>query len=142
MDIPVPPVCSVVPAETPNIQVGQLTAAIDGAPEEHRLVLPLIGDEVLIGQQVVEDVGVQEEALILILYGPNARELEIIELELELSALYVLFNTVTLRHVGIGITVDDGVVGLRVSHYSSPSPTKGWISFIYIDERSHRRRDC
>ena len=63
---PVPPVA--VPVEVADEQVA-IAAAVDSAPEEDvagvpvSIRLPLIGDEFGVREQVVEDIGVEDELL-------------------------------------------------------------------------------
>ena len=55
-EVPVPR--TAVPVQVPNAQAA-VGVAVDGAPERHPLILPLLGDELGMGQQVVQDVGVE-----------------------------------------------------------------------------------
>ncbi len=63
---PVPP--AVVPVEAADVQAAT-AAAVDGAPEEGvagipvSIRLPLIGDELGVREQVVEDIGVEDGLL-------------------------------------------------------------------------------
>jgi hypothetical protein len=50
---PVPPIA--VPEQRADAQAAD-RVAIDGSPEEDVLAFPLLGDEVQIGEQVVEDI--------------------------------------------------------------------------------------
>ena len=57
MAAPGPP--AVVPDEIAHGQTA-IRVAIDGVPEEHRLALPFLGNEVGMGQVEVEQVGVED----------------------------------------------------------------------------------
>ena len=109
-----------VPVEVTDTQVA-VRVAIDGAPKEYGLTLPLLGDELGIGQQVVQNAGVQNGltfqllAKLVALDGTTLLlvaevEFDFVGVPTELATLDVLFDLPAVRHVGIGIAVDDVVL--------------------------------
>lgn len=96
---PAPP--DTAPEEAVNAQV-VAPVAVDCSPEEYCLALPLLGDEVRISEQVVEDVGVYDALLRQLLAKLVARG---------------------LTGVGVGSVVEWNVKNISIYRYISfPSP--------------------
>lgn len=114
--VPVPP--AAVPVEVTHAQVAT-AVAVDGAPEEDVLVLPLLGDEVGVLEQVVKDIGVKDRLALKLLaelvaidvlatlLALRQVELDLVGVELPLSALLVLLDGPTIGNDGVGVEVDD-----------------------------------
>ena len=125
---PAPP--AAVPAEAADAQAAD-RVAVDRPPEEDVagvaafIGLPFLGNEVGVGEQVVEDVRVQhglvgQTLTELVALDVLATLLAVVEVELdlrrvegELAALLVLFDFPAVGHEGVGIAVDDGAVHRR-----------------------------
>ncbi len=112
--VPVPPVTA--PVEVADAEIA-VRVAVDGAPEEHSPALPAFGDELMVGQQVVEDAGVQDgltfQLLAKLVADDRAVLLPFIEVEsdgvaapLELATLLVLEDFPAVGDEGVGVTVD------------------------------------
>ena len=119
---PVPPAAA--PVEETDIEVAT-GVAVDGAPEEDvagvtlLILLPLLGNEVRIGVEVVEDVGVEDGLLrqllaelvafddLATLLAVREEELDTLGVELPLAALLVLLDLPAVGQEGVGIAVDD-----------------------------------
>lgn len=117
-----PPV--VIPAEATDAQAAA-RAAVDGAPEEDiagvaRFIgLPVLGNEVRVGEQVVEDVGVHDGHVrqllaelvafdaLAVLLAVGQVELHQRGVEIERAALGVRFDFPAVGHERVGIAVDD-----------------------------------
>ncbi len=127
---PVPP--AVEPAEVADVQAA-IAVAVDGAPEEDvagipvSIRLPLIRDEFGVREQVVEDIGVEDELLrqllaelvafddLAILLAAGEEELDLFGVELPLAALLVFLDGEAIfgpRVEGVGVAVND-VLDLR-----------------------------
>ena len=127
---PAPPAAA--PAEAADAQAA-VAAAVDGAPEEDvagipvSIRLPLIRDEFGVREQVVEDIGVEDELLrqllaelvafddLAILLAAGEEELDLFGVELPLAALLVFLDGEAIfgpRVEGVGVAVND-VLDLR-----------------------------
>ena len=114
---PAPPVA--VPMEVADVQEAT-GVAVDSAPEEHVLAFPFLGNEVRIGEQVVENVGVQDwlarkflaefvsPDAILFLGGGEVERVGLpSDVPFELAAFMVFLDPPTIWHERIGVAVDD-----------------------------------
>lgn len=119
---PAPPAAA--PAQAADAQVA-IAVAVDRPPEEDvagiaRFIgLPFVGDEVGVGEEVVQDIGVHDGhvrkriAELVALDGLAAlltvgqMEQHLRGVEVELAVLLVLFDFPAVGHEGVGGTVDD-----------------------------------
>ncbi len=113
---PVP--AAVVPVEAAHAEVAE-RVAVDRAPEEDRLALPLVGDEVRVLQVELEQVGVEDRLALELLAKLVADDqtasllflvevqLNLARIELELTAPGVLHDLPVAGHEGIGVEIDD-----------------------------------
>lgn len=126
---PAPPVA--VPVEATDAQT-TTGVAVDRTPEKNRFTFPVLRNEVGIGEQVVKNVSVQDRlagkflaeivafhhVAVLLTFG--AEELHKRDVQLEMSALLVLFDFPAVGDEGVGIAVDDvfhrGDGGLLAEH--------------------------
>ncbi len=111
---PAPP--AAVPIEAADEQAA-IGAAVDSAPEEHVLAFPFLGNEVRIGEQVVENVGVQdwlarkflaELVAFQHIAAPltfREEELHLRNVPFEMTAFMVFLDPPAFGHEGIGVTV-------------------------------------
>ncbi len=113
-----PAPAAVVPVEIAHAEVA-VRVAVDRAPEEHELPLPLLGNEGGVGEQVVQNASVQDRLVgkllaKLVADDRLARSLILGQIEfdpgvvpLQLSALLVLFHLPAVGQTGVFIAVDE-----------------------------------
>jgi len=120
---PVPP--AAVPVEVADKQAAIIALAVDRPPEEgvadfaRRILLPVLGNEVGIGQQEVQLVGVHHGLVgkflaelvahdgLAVLLTIREVELHLGRVEDELAALLVFLDGTVVGHERAGIAVDD-----------------------------------
>ncbi len=126
---PIPP--AVAPAQAADAQAA--ITAVDGAPEEDAFRRPLLGDEMRISEQVIEDIGIEYEGALVrqllaefvAVNGPTVL-LVVVEIEFdvrrvkgELTTLLVLLNPhPSVRKQWVDVAVDD-VRGAGLSGHSA-----------------------
>ncbi len=92
---------------------------VDGAPEEHRLAFPFLRDKVGVGQVKVQQVGVEDRETLKLPAKPGTDEHpafplflvqvkdDLLGVEFELPALYVLYDFPFFGYEWLGIAVDN-----------------------------------
>ena len=95
------------PVQRANVEVA-VRVAVDGSPEEDVLILPVLGNEVGIGEQIIEDVGIENRFAVQLLAEVVAldglalllrlgeKELYLRSFPLERSTLLVLLDLPTV----------------------------------------------
>ncbi len=126
---PAPPIA--VPVEVTDVGVA-VPLAVDRSPKENGLVLPLLGNEVRMGEQVIENIGVQywlhcQRLAEFVSIDPLSVFLPLVEIErhafgapLECTAFLVLLDIPAVRDERLGVAVDhmlgDDDFGVAESH--------------------------
>lgn len=118
---PIPPAAT--PAEATHVQIA-IGAAVNRAPEEHVFAFPLLGDQLGVGKQVVQQIGIDDRLVLELsaeLVALNALavfltggEVELDELfrPLDLPGLLVLLDLPAIGHERIGVAVNQVLCGL------------------------------
>lgn len=137
VETPEPP--AIAPAEVADAQAAE-RVAVDRPPEEDvagvaRFIgLPFVGNEVGVGEQIVEDVRVQDGLvgqsltelitfdILAVLLAVVEVELDLRRVESELSALLVLFDFPVVWHEGVSVAIDDRAIGEAAPQQLSDLP--------------------
>lgn len=139
----------VAPVQVPDAQV-VIGVAIDRAPEEDEprptllVGLPVLGDEIGVGEQVVEDIGIEHglghQLLPEVVPHDATRplgwvkvELDLARVEHELTTSLVLDHAPVARNERDSVAVDEATLNLRnTTEVSFSDPLQGIDYFLWI----------